>query len=153
LGAIAAEVGPMVPSPTCSPLLRSSSFWSSSNRTSTAISWTTCCTMGWLSFPLTPMVGISLFSSHLSTELVVDRAYRNVVSFASSPAEVPEIVNTLLSNRTNLAIRAEEGRRWIETKVLPHMHFCCPSQYILQISTREICEPLRSLLHNVDPPA
>jgi hypothetical protein len=63
------------------------------------------------------MVGISLFSSHLSTELAVDREYRNVVSFASSPAEVPEIVNTLLSNRTNLAIRAEEGRRWIETKV------------------------------------
>jgi hypothetical protein len=53
----------------------------------------------------------------------LDRAYRDVVSFAETPNEIIEIVNNLLSNRTELRRRSEEGKKFIELKVQVYCPF------------------------------
>jgi hypothetical protein len=86
-----------------------------------------------------------------SLDLSLDRAYREVVSFAATPSEIPPLVNRLLGNRTLLSLRSRQGREFIEGKVCPSLSQFDPLPPSLQMSTGSLCEPLVSLVRSSAP--
>ena len=82
-------------------------------------------------------------------DLSLDRAYRDVVSFAETPSEITEIVNSLLSNRTELKRRSVQGKKFIELKVCEDRFFRTQTHIIQMSSTESLCQSLVSLARSI----